>query len=248
MFQPLEMVSVIGCGGIGSWLIPPLARYLASVGFTGELRLCDGDKYDSGNTDRQNFPAQALGVNKAVVQAEKLRYELPAMNIVSIGDYVVTANVGRVMAENSLCFAAVDNHPARKRLAEQLQSLKNGALISAGNEKIDGNACLYLRERGEDVTENLLTRHPEIATTTSGDREAGCEEQIASGEAQLLMTNFSAAHASLIVFYQLMNKGKRFGKRTLTDVPQESFFDIVDGTTSVIHVVKRRHSVVAAGS
>jgi hypothetical protein len=133
-------------------------------------------------------------------------------------------------------------------LAEQLQSLKNGALISAGNEKIDGNACLYLRERGEDVTENLLTRHPEIATTTSGDREAGCEEQIASGEAQLLMTNFSAAHASLIVFYQLMNKGKRFGKRTLTDIPQESFFDIVDGTTSVIHAVKRRHSAVAAGS
>jgi molybdopterin/thiamine biosynthesis adenylyltransferase len=241
------MVAVIGCGGIGSWLIPPLARYLASIDFTGELRLCDGDKYDRNNTDRQNFPAQALGVNKAVVQAEKLRFDLPAMNIVSIGDYVTKDNAGRVMAENSICFAAVDNHPARKRLAEQLQLLDNGALISAGNEKVDGNACLYLREKGEDVTENLLTRHPEIAIKKDGDREAGCEAQIASGEVQLLMTNFSAAHSSLIVFYQLMNKGKRFGKRTLTDIPQEAFFDVVDGTTSVIQAVKRgRNASVAS--
>jgi len=238
VFEP-KSVSVVGCGGIGSWLIPPLVRYLASEDYEGEILLFDGDTYEEGNTNRQSFPARCIGMNKAVVSAEKISADLPHMQVTATSQYISKESAGMAMREHGVCFACVDNHPARAHLARQLESLKNGLLISPANEKYDGNVCAYLRESGKDSTEHLLLRHPEIAAKTEGDRGAGCEALAAAGETQLMLANLWAATLSMSVFWSLYNQGMRMEKGVkLTDKPQEGFFDIRTLTVNTLMAAK----------
>jgi len=235
----LKVVSVVGCGGIGSWLIPPLVRYLASKGYDGEIILFDGDTYEEGNTNRQSFPARCIGMNKAVATAERISADMPHMRITATSQYISKESAGMAMRENGACFACVDNHPARAHLARHLETLKNGLLISPANEKFDGNACVYLRESDKDSTEHLLLRHPEIAAKLEGDRGAGCEALAAAGETQLLLTNLWAATIAMSLFWTVVNHGMRLEKgEKLTEKPQESFFDIRTLTVNTLMAAK----------
>ena len=166
----VRSVAVIGCGGIGSWLMPPLFRFLSSEDFNGEISLWDGDRYEIKNTKRQDFEEDALGEFKAQAQAERLQYMFQKLNIHSRNDYVTDANVGQVVCENSLVFTCVDNHPARARIDRQAEKLDNVCVLSAGNEFYDGNTTVTLRINGKYLTESLIARHPEIADAKKGDR------------------------------------------------------------------------------
>ena len=67
-------VVVIGMGGVGSYLINPLARYLDTL--KGEenhcLILVDGDKYEPKNMTRQDVSEDDIGANKAVAQMTRI--------------------------------------------------------------------------------------------------------------------------------------------------------------------------------
>jgi len=71
--RAVERIVVIGCGGIGSWLLGPLLRFLNAEGFGGEVHLWDGDHYTVDNQERQEFAAGSIGENKAEVQAGAFR-------------------------------------------------------------------------------------------------------------------------------------------------------------------------------
>src|SRR5438874_13769719 len=67
--QPLD-ITVIGLGGIGSWLAPILARYLEHrPGPRSRMTLIDGDVYEGPNGARQNFTGFG---NKARKTAEEI--------------------------------------------------------------------------------------------------------------------------------------------------------------------------------
>ena len=69
-----ERIVLVGLGGIGSQLLPPLVRYLACRPEPRPLLvLVDGDAYEPGNRTRQIFPADAIGSNKAEALAEAYR-------------------------------------------------------------------------------------------------------------------------------------------------------------------------------
>lgn len=62
-------VTVIGCGGLGGFVIEELAR----LGI-GTLRLCDPDTFSTSNINRQLYAATStLGRNKAVTAANRIR-------------------------------------------------------------------------------------------------------------------------------------------------------------------------------
>lgn len=233
--RAVDKCVVVGCGGIGSWLLGPQMRFLNAEGFGGEVHLWDGDHYSLGNQERQEFAADAIGLNKAEVQAENFRRNYPALRIVAHPEYVTAENVAEAVTERSLVLTAVDNHPLRVLVDRHAGELADVCVLSAGNEKLDGNVHVLLRRAGRELTLPLLRRHPEIANAKRGDRaEMGCEELVAQGETQLLVTNFLAAAATLATFHLLWTLGERSGRRKQTIVPQEVYFDAGQGLMSLV--------------
>jgi tRNA A37 threonylcarbamoyladenosine dehydratase len=113
MLRAVENIVVIGCGGIGSWLLGPLLRFLNAEDFSGEVHLWDGDRYTADNQGRQEFAAGSIGMNKAEVQAGTFRANYPALRIVAHAEYVTAENIAQAVMERSLIITAVDNHPMR---------------------------------------------------------------------------------------------------------------------------------------
>jgi hypothetical protein len=238
MLDSVESIVVVGCGGIGSWLIPPLARYLTAENFSGRLALWDGDKYSSDNARRQDFPIEFTNRNKAEASLLNLNRMLPDghPSLLACDQYVTPETISRCVTENSCIITCVDNHPARALINKAAMDKANVTVISAGNEKLDGNAHVYIRRQKRDITTNLFDRHPEIETAKKGERKPGCIEEISNGETQLLVTNYAAAHCALIAFFSIWNYGKRFGKARMLTLPQEIYFDI--GAMKVVPVLK----------
>lgn len=240
MLRRCNHITLIGCGGIGSWLLPPLLRFLNAERYKGEIHLWDGDRYRVGNWERQEFEPEVLGANKAEAQTETVQAQYPALRLEGRPAYVTGRNVGEALREDSLVLVAVDNHPARALVARQASTLRNVCVLSAGNELLDGNVHVTLRTDGRDLTVPLLERHPEIATTRRGDRaEAGCEDLIERGQTQLLVTNFMAAAGLLSAFHALWTYGERHGRRKANLFPQEVFFDAGTCGMSVLPAQRR---------
>lgn len=227
-----ERIYIIGLGGIGSWLVPPLARYIAAKKFEGELWLCDGDTFSPSNGERQNV-GEDTGMNKAEALQVRLQPELPGLSLRSFTEFVTPENVNDLIKDNSIVITCVDNHPCRALLAKRAAELDDIALLSAGNELWDGNVHVFLRQRGESLTEDLLTRHPEISKVKDGDRATmSCEELAQEGEPQLLITNFMAAASALQSFIMLYER-ETF-KRRGCPLPQEVYFDVRKGALSMV--------------
>ncbi len=221
-----DRITLIGCGGIGSWLLAPLLRFLNAERYAGEIHLWDGDRYAERNAQRQEFAFERLGANKAQVQSECFQSHYPALRLYAHPEYVTDRSVADAVRDRTIVLVAVDNHPARHRIALQAGRLRDVCVLSAGNERLDGNVHVTLRRGGQDRTMPLLTRHPEVAQIQAGDRaEAGCEDLIDQGETQLLVTNFMAAAGLLAAFHALWTYGERHGRRKNTVVPQELYFD-----------------------
>ena len=104
---------LIGCGGIGSQLLPSLVRYLS---FRPEPRpllvLVDGDVFEPANRSRQLFPDDALGTNKAEALAQVFRGRWARRSRRSPSTSSAD-NVGLVVREGDVVLLAVDNHPTR---------------------------------------------------------------------------------------------------------------------------------------
>lgn len=197
-------IKVIGLGGIGTYLIEPLVRYIAyHVEWAGlKLTLIDGDKYEYKNRERQKF--KRLG-NKAKITAETLMEQFPEIFVTSKEEFVTKDNVISLIRENDIIFLCVDNHVTRKLVSDRCQELDNITLISAGNDYLDGNVIYYHRINGIDKTKPLTKLYESIANPKDlnpGDdkKSEGCEAQQVS-DPQLLFTNLAAASHMCNIFY-----------------------------------------------
>lgn len=242
MLNCVSNIAVIGCGGIGSWLIPQLACFLAAEQWKGRLTFVDGDKYESRNESRQSFHSDALGLNKAEGQLRKMEALYPTLSMGAFTSYVADDNVSVLVVENSVIFGCVDNHPARLRIDKRACELDDCCVFSAGNEEHDGNVTVSLRRGGQQLTRPALDRHPELALVKTNDRAEGCEDLIEAGNTQLLVTNCGAAYASFMAFHMLWRDVT--AKRTkaasangeVLSLPQELYFDVKQGAIQMIPV------------
>lgn len=237
MRRNVERIVLIGCGGIGTWVLAPLLRFLNADHFAGEVFLWDGDRYTPQNAERQEFAGEFIGLNKAAVQARHYGARYPGLRMRMRDTFVTDTNVNEAVLERSIVLVAVDNHPARACVARQAEGLRDVCVLSAGNEKMDGNVHFTWRRGARDRTAPLLARHPEVGSATSGDRaEAGCQELAAQGESQLLVTNFLAAASLLNGFWLIWTHGERIDRRKNTAIPQEIFFDVGTCAMSLLSV------------
>ncbi len=252
MLRTAQHIIVVGCGGIGSWLVTPLATFLMADKWPGQLTVIDGDKYEIKNQERQDFHHDHVSINKAEAKRIELSGKFPNLKVAAFQSYVGDENVGSVVVENSVIFVCVDNHPARARIDKRAMELEDCCVFSIGNEEFDGNATISLRRMGEQLTLPMSVRHPEILTTKTNDRSEGCEDLIEQGEIQLLATNFQAAACAFGHFTMMWNppepkvpKAKKKKKdeepelARVCDVkkplyPQEVYFDVKQGAMATV--------------
>lgn len=202
----ITSIVIVGVGGTGSYVLPPLLRYLNSQKTITNILIVDGDKYDEKNIDRQEFAHSRLGLNKADVQKEIYSLKFKDLNIYSIPFYLGSENIDAIIEEGSVVFSCVDNHSCRNLLSKRAQQLNNCVLISGGNEVEDGNVQIFCRQKGVNQNNPIEVRHPEIERTDDGDRsEMSCEElsHLPSG-GQVIFANLFSATLMCSLFYAFL--------------------------------------------
>jgi len=105
-------VTVVGCGGTGSFVAEGLARFLPP---RADLVLIDHDRVEERNLIRQNFTGEELGQFKSEALARRLsrRYRLP----VAFSTLPVAMTEMRVPG---VIIGCVDNGPARREIAKRI--------------------------------------------------------------------------------------------------------------------------------
>jgi adenylyltransferase/sulfurtransferase len=100
---------IAGAGGLGS----PVSIYLAIAG-VGELRICDADRPELSNLNRQILHTdERIGELKAVSAEKTLRGLNPAIKIVPYSDYLDESSVDRIVGEPDIVVDCLDNFETR---------------------------------------------------------------------------------------------------------------------------------------
>lgn len=124
---------IIGCGGIGGWLIHLISKSFTLFPGDSKFILFDNDIVEEKNLDRQLFSSNDIGKPKAKVFAKKFNFLKPKVEW-------FTENTK--IENNSIIFCCVDNHAARKNTLEKCDNTNSVAIIGA-NESIDSEAYIY---------------------------------------------------------------------------------------------------------
>ena len=200
-------IVLVGCGGIGSQLLPPLVRYLASrPDPRALLALVDGDVFEAKNLVRQACTTGDVGTNKAEVLAQVAHAAGLASQAIS--SFIDETNVRSIVREGDLVLLAVDNHRTRALVDDHLRLLDEATLISGGNDETDGNVQLVRRRKGLSVDGHLVEIHPEIGEVAEHEEPAGDGCQVLAAERpQLLVTNLLVASAMLACLWQISERG-----------------------------------------
>ncbi len=222
----MNKIKVVGCGGIASWLLPPLCQYLNyTVRDDCDLHLVDGDIYETRNQERQVFNRNG---NKAEVTAERLRAEFPNIFFTPHPVFLTDDNTVLLIRDGDTIFSCVDNHATRKLISDRSEELDNVCLISGGNDFTDGNIQVHLKREGKDLSMPVSNRfHPEISNPKDknpGEEQVhhlSCQELVAVSP-QLIFTNNRIASEMLACYYTVM-----MGKLKYDEV----YIDLMTGNT-----------------
>lgn len=202
-------IKVIGAGGIGGYLIEPLARYLSYSGDHCEITVIDGDKYEEKNKERQRFTALE---NKAEHTVKLLKEHFPKIHFKAKGEFLTEDNVISSIRENDVVFLCVDNHATRKLVSDRCGELDNVTLLSGGNDETTGDVLCYLRKDGVDLTWPPTAISSKIANPEDENpgkvnvERQGCEQQL-NLTPQLLFTNLAIA-SMMLNCYRKYEKGQ----------------------------------------
>ncbi len=129
-------ITVVGCGGTGSYLVSNLARLVSNSDCVTNLYLFDGDVVEEKNLIRQNFIAPDIGKNKAEVLAERYSRAF-GIEIKAIPAYL--ENIKDIL-DSTIVIGCVDNNATRRVINESFTSYKyrNMYWIDSGNEEAAG--------------------------------------------------------------------------------------------------------------
>jgi molybdopterin/thiamine biosynthesis adenylyltransferase len=225
---------IVGAGGIGAHLGPILAKYLAYSKPGATLTIIDGDQVEDKNLARV-YSSDAIGDDKAEVLADYCEQTVPAgsLSVRTINQYITPRTFDRYhrgwYTDGTVVFSCVDNHKSRVYLEQLIGNLPNGLLISGGNDELSGQAQLFCRKDGEDVTPRISHFAPEILSTEDPNNifpdEADCSAEY-EDRPQLILTNFAAASCMLNLFY---SEVELKGGNPEPDAKNESIFDLRHG-------------------
>jgi molybdopterin/thiamine biosynthesis adenylyltransferase len=107
-------VCVVGCGGLGGYVIEMLGR----LGI-GLITAVDGDVFDATNLNRQLLSSEELlGSSKAFAAQERMKQVNSEVTVHPIRDFVTEENCDEIIGGHHIVIDALDNMSAR-RLLEQ---------------------------------------------------------------------------------------------------------------------------------
>ena len=153
---------VLGIGGTGSNLVPPLVRLLKVVnsgrGLSHGITLVDGDVVEESNIGRQNFFAGDIGKNKAVIMASKCSSAF-GMEVGALDKFIENRNdLSSLLSSSSTIripffVGCGDVHPLRKLLHTYIEDYTSGPLfyLDSGNEEYAGQVVLGCRIMNTNV-------------------------------------------------------------------------------------------------
>ena len=108
-----KTVAVIGCGGLGGYLI----EYLTRIG-VGTIRCVDWDVFEESNLNRQLLSSPArLGTSKAAAAADHIREINPQVQAEALPVFLDAGNARELIAGCDAVLDALDSIDARKVLA-----------------------------------------------------------------------------------------------------------------------------------
>ncbi len=109
-----KRVAVIGCGGLGGYLI----EYLARVG-VGSIVAVDGDVFEESNLNRQLLSSpENLGQSKAETAVCRIRQINPNTETKAIPTFLTEDNAREMIRGCDAVLDGLDSIPARKVLAK----------------------------------------------------------------------------------------------------------------------------------
>ena len=134
-------VLIIGLGGLGS----PVAMYLAGAG-VGRLSLCDHDRVDLSNLQRQIVHSTLdLGHSKVQSAAATLRALNPEVQLDLIDHELHGAELQQHIRNSDAVVDASDNFPTRFELNDACVKLKK-PLISGAAIRMEGQVSVFHNE------------------------------------------------------------------------------------------------------
>ena len=112
LFQ--SRVAVVGCGGLGGYVLEELAR----LG-VGKIVAIDPDIFEEHNLNRQLLSSiELLGTSKALAAVQRISEINPAVRVTPIAAAFDKENGSEMLGSVELVIDAVDNIPTRLDLAE----------------------------------------------------------------------------------------------------------------------------------
>ncbi|NCC66823.1 MAG: HesA/MoeB/ThiF family protein [Clostridia bacterium] len=110
---------VIGCGGLGGYVIELLSR--VGIGF---LTAVDGDAFVLSNLNRQLLSSEeSLGQNKALAAMDRIALINSETVFNAIPCFVTEENAESIIQNHDIVIDALDNIPARRIVAENCDRL-----------------------------------------------------------------------------------------------------------------------------
>jgi adenylyltransferase/sulfurtransferase len=154
-------VLVVGVGGLGA----PVAIYLASAG-VGSITLCDGDRVDLTNLQRQViFRADDVGRPKVEAAADAITALNPEVHVVPVGERVGSSRLERLVADNDIVVDCSDNFPTRHAV-NRVCVAQHRPLVSGAGVRFDGQVSVFdLREPSSPCYSCLFAEDTEVEET-----------------------------------------------------------------------------------
>jgi molybdopterin/thiamine biosynthesis adenylyltransferase len=114
-----KRVCVIGCGGLGGYVI----EFLSRIGI-GTLTAVDGDCFVLSNLNRQLFSSEEhIGKNKALCAKDRISNINSQVDFQAVPSYITEENAESIIKSHDIVVDALDNIPARRIVAKSCDRL-----------------------------------------------------------------------------------------------------------------------------
>lgn len=229
----------IGIGGTGSYLVPPLSKFIRSLIKTGSYKikytLIDGDTVEEKNIYRQNFDYDDIDYNKAEIMANK--YNISDSFIISI-DCIIEPKYQNILdkilsdSEMNIIIGCVDNVKARVNIAEMLLNFlkKNNVktfYIDSGN--FISNGQIYVFDYSINTAKEILDKVESIFIDDENALNMDSAPSCADNGDQSIMCNFQAANILYNIITEiLVDKTTTVKKITFMRYSREIDYDYAD--------------------
>jgi molybdopterin/thiamine biosynthesis adenylyltransferase len=129
---------LIGAGGLGS----PIALYLASAG-VGRITICDGDRVDLTNLQRQIVHrTESIGQDKVVSARATLASINPEVRVVALSERLAESRIAQLAAQADVILDGSDNF-ATRHAVNRACLLHRKPLVSGAAVRFDGQVAVF---------------------------------------------------------------------------------------------------------